>query len=398
MIREQRGFSLVELIIVMGIFMIIIMVTTQSFETIVTQASQQGKSAQTQIEGIVGLEVLRADLEQAGFGLPWLFSSALTGTAYTEVNVGTNEPVAFPSTIASAEFFNDTSPISPPRAILNGSTMFNYDTSINKGSQYLVLKSSVAGIDPVAKKWTSVAYTEAGPATTTWGQADRDLGDNDRIIVIKTTFANNLPKQQLMVKGGQFSTIFSEYSSMSTPHTPGDIFHIYGVDKPDGAALRMPFNRADYYIKRPATMPATCAPNTGILYKAVANHADGSLTPELPLLDCVADMQVVYGLDAAGNGFIGDHVDEPPAKLAQHADQAETIRSIVKEVRVYILAQEGKRDRTYNFPSSTIRVGESFGGNTRGRDFDLEAIIGADYKHYRWKVYTIVVRPKNLIQ
>lgn len=397
MIREQRGFSLVELIIVMGIFMIIMMITTRSFETIVTQASQQGKSAQTQIEGIVGLEVLRADLEQAGFGLPWLFSSPPTGSAYTEVNVGTNEPVAFPSSIVSAEFFNDTSPISPPRAILNGMTNFNLDSG-GKGSQYLVLKSTVSGVDQVAKKWTSSVYTETGRSVTTWGQADRDLAGDDRVIVIKTTFTNNLPKQQLIVKSGQYSTTFNNYSAMTFPHTPGDIFHVYGVDKPDSGALRMPFNRADYYIKRPATMPATCAPNTGILYKAVANHADGSLTPELPLLDCVADMQVVYGLDAAGNGFIGDHVDTPPDKLAQHADQAETIRSIVKEVRVYILAQEGKKDRMYNFPSSTIRVGESFGGNLRGRDFNLAALIGADYKYYRWKVYTIVVRPKNLIQ
>jgi len=398
MIREQRGFSLVELIIVMGIFMIIIMVTTKSFETIVTQAGQQGKSAQTQIEGIVGLEVLRADLEQAGFGLPWLFSSTPTSTAYTEVDVGANEPVAFPSTIVSAEFFNDTSPVSPPRAILNGSTMFNYDTSINKGSQYLVLKSTVAGIEPAAKKWTSSSYTETGRTITTWGQDDRDLADDDRVIVIKTAFTNNLPKQQLMVKSGEFSTTFDNFTTMSNPHTPGDIFHIYGVDKPAGTELRMPFNRADYYIKRPANMPATCAPNTGILYKAVASHGDGSLTPELPLLDCVADLQVTYGLDTTASGFVNDHVDTPPPTQAPYADQAETIRSIVKEVRVYILAQEGKRDRTYNFPNNTIRVGESFGGITRGRDFNLEDRIGADYKHYRWKVYTIVVRPKNLIQ
>ncbi|GFE58274.1 prepilin-type N-terminal cleavage/methylation domain-containing protein [Geobacter sp. AOG1] len=397
MIREQRGFSLVELIIVMAMFMVVIMVTTSTFETIVTQAGQQGKSAQTQIEGIVGLEVLRADLEQAGFGLPWMFSSAPANTAYTEVNVGANVPVTFPTSITSANFFNDNSPVSPPRAIVNGTTNFNLDTG-GKGSQYLVLKSTVSGVDQVAKKWTSSVYTETGRSVTTWGQADRDLAGNDRVIVIKTTFTNNLPKQQLIVKSGQFSTTFNNYSAMTFPHTPGDIFHIYGVDKPAGTALRMPFNRADYYIKRPSNISATCAPNTGILYKAVANHADGSLSPEMPLLDCVADIQVAYGLDAAGNGFIGDHGDSPPAKRPQDADQAETIRNVVKEVRVYILAQEGKRDRTYNFPSSSIRVGESFGGTLRGRDFDLAALIGADYTHYRWKVYTIVVRPKNLIQ
>ncbi len=34
--------------------------------------------------------------------------------------------------------------------------------------------------------------------------------------------------------------------------------------------------------------------DTGILYKGTVNHADGLLT-ELPLLDCVADMQVIFG-------------------------------------------------------------------------------------------------------
>lgn len=393
MIREQRGFSLVELIIVMGIFMIIIMATTKSFETIVTQAGQQGKSAQTQIEGIVGLEILRADLEQAGFGLPWLFSST---PAYTEVNVGANQPVAFYPTSVNANSFND-SPASTPRAILNGNTAFNLD-SANKGAQYLVLKSTVAGIEPAAKKWTSSSYNETGRTITTWGQADRDLTTDDRVIVIKTTFVNNLPRQQLLVKSGQFSTTFNNFTTMTIPHTPGDIFHIYGVDKPASTALRMPFNRADYYIKRPANISATCAPNTGVLYKSVASHGDGSLSPELPLLDCVADLQVAYGLDANGNGFINDHGDEPPAKRPQDVDQAETIRNVVKEVRVYILAHEGKKDLTYNYPSDKIRVGESFGGTLRGRDFDLAALIGTDYSHYRWKVYTIVVRPKNLIQ
>jgi len=277
--------------------------------------------------------------------------------------------------------------------------MFNYDTAINKGSQYLVLKSTVAGVDQTAKKWTSKSYTDAGPLpATAWGQADRDLTSDERVIVIKTTFTNNLPRQQLIVKGGQFSTTFGQFTTMTLPHTPGDIFHVYGVAPAAGTALRMPFNRADYYLKRPANISATCAPNTGILYKAVANHADGSLFPEMPLLDCVADMQVVYGLDTTASGSVNDHLDTPPATIAPYADQAETIRNVVKEVRIYILAQEGKKDLSLSFPNKIIRVGESFGGTVRGRDFNLEDRIGSGWQNYRWKVYTIVVRPKNLIQ
>lgn len=396
MIRDQRGFTLIEMIVVMGIFMVVIMISSRSFEIVLNHAGQQGKSAQSQIEGIVGLEMLRSDLEQTGFGLPWAFSEAPAGSAYTEVSVGANEPVAFLAPIASAMFFNDA-PASPPRAILNGSTSFN--NSGGTGAQYLVIKSTVIGIDPAAKKWTTKTYTEsASTPPTTWNQEDRDLKAEDRVILVQTSFMENrIASQRLMVKGGQFSTTFSKYSSMSTPHTHGDVFHIYGIDKPDGTALRMPFNRADYYIRRPANIPITCAPNTGVLYKAMASQADGSLSLEMPLLDCVADMQVVYGLDTTASGMVNGYMSTPPLQGA-YVDQAEAIRSQVKEIRVYILAQEGKRDRTYNFPSETITVGETLFGIPRGRVFNLKDLIGDDYKNYRWKVYTIVVRPKNLIQ
>jgi len=110
-----------------------------------------------------------------------------------------------------------------------------------------------------------------------------------------------------------------------------------------------------------------------------------------PLLDCVADMQVVYGLDTSGAGVVNSHTTVP---LTTAAD----IRSQLKEVRVYILAHEGRKDLFYNYPSEWIRVGEDFGGTVQGRDFNLKDRLGDDYKYFRWKVYTIVLRPKNLAQ
>jgi hypothetical protein len=67
-------------------------------------------------------------------------------------------------------------------------------------------------------------------------------------------------------------------------------------------------------------------------------------------------------------------------------------------VRVYILAQQGKKDPSYSFPDKEILVGEerySSLGHTWKQD-DLLAKFGADWIHYRWKLYTIVVQPKNL--
>jgi len=375
LIKNRRGFTLTELIIVMVIFLVIIMITAAAFKTIVNNSLQQSKSVETQIEGIVGLEVLRADLEQAGFGLPWTFSNAIV---YNEA--------AF-TNISTGNLFNDA-PGKAPRAILSGITGFN------SGSIYLVIKSTLAVANDTSKKWTTVSFDkDSVKSIRQWGAGDRDFTSTERVIVVKDSLMTTPPTRQLMASSSTvFSAQFGTYSTLTNPHQNGDTFEIYGIN-PD-TDLRMPFNRADYYVERPGTnMPTSCAANTGILYKLTVNQSNGNPSLAMPLLDCVADMQVVYGLDTSGAGFVNSHTTDP-------LTTANDIRNQLKEIRVYILAQEGRKDLSYSYPSTTVDVGESFDGGTTvmGRRFNLQTLIGSDYKYYRWKVYTIVVRPKNMIQ
>lgn len=385
--ENKQGYTLIELIIVMAIFMTVIMISSAAFERIVYQSSQQSKSVETQIEGIVGLEIMRADLQQAGFGLPWSFAA---GTAYQEAVTSTVVGVD-PST------FNDglgvSLPGNPPRAFASGNSTFN--SGADGASNYLVIKSILAAANGTSKKWTTVSYDKDNVRTRKqWGATDRDFTSNERVIIVKNSLTSTPVTRELAVPpGGGFSGTFAPYSSPAIHHS-GDTFEIYGVD-PD-TDLRMPFNRADYYISKPDNMPATCASQgVGILYKAIVNQGDGKFS-KMPLLDCVADMQVVYGLDASGNGMSYSDPNYHTSDISGY--DAAKIRDELKEIRVYILAQEGKKDRFYNYPSPTVEVGEKFGGMLKGRDFNLALHIGADYKQYRWKVYTIVIRPKNLIQ
>ncbi|MDD2580542.1 MAG: prepilin-type N-terminal cleavage/methylation domain-containing protein [Desulfuromonadaceae bacterium] len=379
--ENKQGYTLIELIIVMAIFMTVIMISSAAFERIVYQSSQQSKSVETQIEGIVGLEIMRADLQQAGFGLPWSFSS---GVAYQEASASTVAGVD-PST------FND-GPGNPPRAFVSGNSTFN--SGADGASNYLVIKSILAAANGTSKKWTTVSFDKDDVRTRKqWGAADRDFTSDDHVIIVKNSLTSTPVTRELAVSSaGVFSGTFAHYSSPATHHS-GDTFEIYGVSSTD---LRMPFNRADYYISTPPKMPATCASQgVGILYKAIVNQGDGNFS-KMPLLDCVADMQVVYGLDASGNGMSYSDPNYHTSDISGY--DAAKIRDELKEIRVYILAQEGKKDRFYSYPSQTVEVGERFGGVLKGRNFDLLAHIGADYKQYRWKVYTIVIRPKNLIQ
>jgi prepilin-type N-terminal cleavage/methylation domain-containing protein len=395
---DKRGFTLIELIIVMAIFMVVIIITAETFDTVVKKATQQSKSVETQIEGIVGLELLRADLEQAGFGLPWTFQSAPDASLYLEADVTTDKPAPFWPSGLSANSFNDAT-TNTPRAIQSSETTFNQDSD-NHGSKYLVIKSTVAATNDTAKKWTNVSFANGTKSIRTWGATDRDLAPSDKVIVVRNSLISTPPTRQLMVDSssippGKFYTTFDHYSTLTQPHQDGDSFAIYGISPL--AALRMPFNRADYYVMRPTKMPTSCAPNTGILYKATVSHSGGGFDPIIPLLDCVADMQVVYSLDAGGMGYINSHTTTLPTTPPPISD---LIRQQLREIRVYILAQEGMKDRAFTYPSQLVDVGESFDGGATfmGRRFDLQARIGAGWQNYRWKVYTIVVRPKNLIQ
>lgn len=408
----EDGFTLIELIVVMGIFLTLMLITSETFKTIANQSSQQSKSLETQIEGLVGLEVFRSDLEQIGFGLPWAFPVTIT---YNEANLdASTKPAANYWPSGSAESFNDSTG-TPPRAVLSGNTKFNYDSN-NIGASYLVIKSTATATNDTAKKWTSVALKYGGGRLVrTWNNATRDLQADDRVIVVKNNLSSTPPTRELMAPSGtSFSAKFAHYSVLtntvaSRPVREGDTFQVYGVAVPSTTypeQVRMPFNRSDYFITA-SNVPAGCAPNTGVLYKASIDQSPsttsgGGYNPIIPLLDCVADMQVVYGVGSAGSSAVSLHEDTTNfmTRINGAADKAGAVRDQLKEIRVYILAQDGKRDLLYNYPSRYVAVGESFDGGTTllGRSFDLQTLIGSGWNNYRWKVYTIVVRPKNLIQ
>jgi prepilin-type N-terminal cleavage/methylation domain-containing protein len=403
MIKREDGFSLVELMITMIVFVFFIAAASQVFTGLLTQFKQQSKIAETNIEGIVGLEILRQDIEHAGYGLPWNLNGA-----------GYNEIVSELATPWIDRDFNDGPPDNPARGTdvagaSNPPGAFRSGNSYGlNGSDVLVIKAINVARNDTCEKWTTL---KASPFTSPFNPREwtpaltppqgEDLAPTDRVIVLMpgSTDANG---RTLVVNGTNFSTTFSSVTSSPWPPTdPAETRIVYGI-KPIGSPAsdpRMPFNRADFYVRRPTTnMPQRCAPsnNMGILYKGTVNHADGLLT-ELPLLDCVADMQVDFWLDTDGDG----NINWPPSDNIS-ALTAQQIRDQVKEVRVYIVAHEGQRDVNHDFSmggtKEFLSATEVLDTNSRTINFvNLKTQIGnPDYKYYRWKLFTIVVKPNNL--
>lgn len=434
-----KGFSLIELLIVMTIFMVVLLISASAFESVMKISSGVTKSAQTQMEGIVGLEILRKDLNATGYGLPWSFQETPDPTTYLEADLGPDNPLVG----VSADDFNDAPPNSTtatpipavPRAVVLGSVPLAQDpiyagtgNNSNPGSDYLVIKSAAVAFNSAVGKWGYVNYsgnqTSNNSYISKWNTAE-DLTANDVVITHINTFSGANQAQHVLAM--QDTSTFSYKLSATdaagnflpahTNYMPsGNIVDPFGAKinnekvvayaiRSFGMAstdtIRMPFNRADYYVKRTATtMPSRCNPGTGILYKAVIINSlasNGGGRTEYPLLDCVGDMQVIFDMQDPGDANKTMTVDTLDTLTA------EDIRSRLKSIRVYLLVQEGGKDMSYSYPySDSNNVISVSDGRTPslGRTFkvaDMVSFFGPEWNRYRWKVYSVVGQPYNLM-
>jgi len=392
--RRNQGFTLLEMLVVIAIFGFVLAGTSKMLVSMLGVHQQQSKIAESNIEGIIGLELLRQDIGKAGYGLPWNGPTPTSPSILPNYNEATGNP----------NNLNDM-PTNPPRGIVSA------NNAGWNGADYLVIKAANIATNATCNKWT---YLTSGATSTTtqWSQASENLSTNERVMVFMSGYYTPPSKQSpptsnseayariLVVDAlGSFSAKYPSLVGLASKMTGTGV--VYGIDPNND--LRMPFNRADYYVKPPTTgtLPQRCAVGTGILYKAVVNQSDGNMT-EMPLLDCVADMQVVFGYDPTGTGtpllYTEDIITPSISWTATGAaaNGAQAIRDHVKEVRVYILAQEGRKDTDFIYPTNSVYVGgDTFIGNSHGRPFDLTGIT--KWQNYRWKIYTLIVTLDNLL-
>ena len=367
---RQAGFSLIEILVVIVIFSIVIVAASQSFVPLLSQSKQQSKIAATNIEGMLGLEVLRRDIAHAGYGLYWGVDVKSTPTAtptFKEVDVAAD---------ANGEALNDAPAGNAPRAIVIGA-----GRGLN-GSDRIAVKSVNAASNELSERWT---YLYSSPVLTvaTKSPETENIGLTDYVIVVRPDDASRFLHFTTVATGKALSSQYQNVTAnYEAPDTTSIIFSLGTNSTP-----KMPFNRADFYIDN-LDVPQRCAQGTGVLKKKVVDLAWNSagFLAALPLLDCVADMQVGYRYASDGGAYadITTYATDPDGWPFINAVEARKIR----EVRVYILAQEGQLDRSYTYPNSTIRVGD--------RDFNLNATI-LNWQNYRWKLYTLVIQPICLL-
>jgi len=397
MLRGSGGFTLIELMVVLVLFVIVMMISASSFNTILLNSLRLFKSEESNIEGVVGLEMLRHDLQQAGFGL------------YTE-QAGTNYAEALDSLPAG----NNDAPGNVPRPLafldnLDGTQSVDSYTPL-AGTDYISIKGTSASTSTVAQKWTFLNITSTHVRPNTWVSAAENFASTDSVVVLQKLFGNP-PKTNLVSNpsGNFYYTYNSGFSNMSS--AMNGLYSVYGIGSM--GAPRFPFNRTDYFVAPPASAaatPKTCAPGTGVLYKATLNNNQGDAQAGklnyMPVVDCVLDMQVVLGWDSDGDGVIdtwtnagGSNALGPGgaqnAALSTGMNNSLTttpnIRNNLKIVKVYLIVQDGRKDTNYVSNTPLMLYDEASLTRVSG-----VALTPAQL-NYRWKLYRLVVRPKNLL-
>jgi prepilin-type N-terminal cleavage/methylation domain-containing protein len=387
--REESGFSLIELIIYMALLGILMTMVFSSFIPVMRTGSRQWRIGETKIETGVGLELLRSDLEHAGFGLPWEFMGGVTPIPYFEP--ADAAPPGAPAALADVP--------KVPRAVISEDTSA---FSMN-AADYLTIKALNVTTSDTTQKWGLL--WRLGNAThdaTVQSLSDKTFVATEHVIVIRPRVALGEDRQLVMSGTDYFAhpttADLAPFAPPMQAYDPnGDRYLVYGLVNVKDP--RRPFNRTDYYINAPTALnplPAQCAPGTGTLEKAVLNHEDDDFLL-LPIVDCVADFQVVYYLDTDGDGGWDTRVNAS----GLNGLTAQQIREQVKSIRCYVLTHEGGVDPTYTHPTAIINVGEvDTDGVTliAGRAFDVSTLtgIGTTWANYRWKVYSLAVTPRNL--
>jgi prepilin-type N-terminal cleavage/methylation domain-containing protein len=332
---NNRGFSLVEVLIVIGIFSVLMAAVSVTFSTQVRHGSRDYRVAESEIEMGIVKNLLERDIALAGYGL----ADDYGATGFT------------PRSAAGAV-----------------------------GS--LTLTGTALGLNYRAPlHWTYA--TTAAPAFRVWGDSREDLVAAEQVILLEPN------TEQILTQGGAPSWRFQYNSSGSLVDSGGVDWAsptigtlVYGVDP--GATE--PFATVTYSLST-ANLPSNCATGTSNLERV---ESWGGSAVTIPLLACTLSLQTAFGLDTDENGAI-DLWDNNGGAVASGYSQA-TLAKRLKQLRVYLLVQNGNRDASYTYPTATVRVGDALLGTGTGADVPLNA----ELRRFRWRLVSIDVTPRNV--
>jgi len=355
---KNKGFTLIELMIAMGIIAIVLGLSAGAFKTLLRGASSEKSATETELGKITGLELIRLDLEHTGFGIN-LNESSL--------------PLEWKKVPATAAKENT-----------------------------LILRTMINNTNPKTLGWALLDVTAGNTPTVI---TDRRVQTTNNLVLLTQyrQFITNLETNLTSPK-----TDYTDYTS--PPQCRADICRDYtnqgvtGVAATRYIATAFPFdktvadgcdstnggqycNRITYKLSTLPNPLAKCAAGTQNLIRSVSvGNSSG-----VRVLECVADFDVRFDWDRNNDGDVFDSNETNQTSLP---GTTKKIINNVKNIDMYLLVQAGQRDGNYTFSGDI-----TLNGAINTLDFDPSTATidppSAEQKHYRWKVLKISAKPMS---
>ncbi|MEO5658016.1 MAG: prepilin-type N-terminal cleavage/methylation domain-containing protein [Nitrospiria bacterium] len=332
----QRGFSLIELLIAIGILSVLMAAVFTTFSTQMRLNTREYRIGESEIELGIVKKLIERDVVLAGYGL----ADNYAGTGFNPQSV---------SSTGTTLTLRGTAPALTDRA-------------------------------PVA--WT---YALTGtPTFRTWLDSREDLQANANAVLLEPNTGQILTQNGAgnwkfkFVDAGNTPRLVSDNSAWTNP-VLGTV--VYGVHP--GATE--PFAAITYQRDLATASPSSCNAGTRNLIRTEA--WTGVASTSIPLLSCVLAFQTALGLDGNEDGLI-DVWDSTGATAGGYT--AAQLKKRVKQVRVYVLIQNGNRDAAYTYPAATVRVGDA------GLGIGADIALSAEQRRFPWRLVSIDVTPRNM--
>ncbi len=338
--RKEKGLSLVELILTIFIVMFVLSGAYFTYTNLLKGFKKETISIETEMEKLVSSEILRLDIEHAGYG------------------IGINEPY-FP-----IEWHNET----------------------NVAARKLIIRSTLNNTDNTTFGWMLFKCKDVLQVLSDSMVVDNRLDKTNTALVIlndKKEIASTSTDVRLSENCPQKGVLVGFPINRDKVNKTG----VFGC-------LNQICHPVIYRLSKTKTNLADCNPDTRNL-----------LRNGVPVLDCVADFKVKYWVDNNLDGKIdtestisiaqkrspdNDYILDNPGVFTDIDGSggitSDELRKQLKLITVYLLVQEGKYDPEFTFENSTGYI-EVDG---------IKLQLPKDYKHYRWKVIKLTVKPINL--
>ncbi len=364
--KKQKGITLLELLFVMAIFSFAMAALYSSYTVLIKQGQTVFQQTETAMETTIGNSIIERDLLFAGYGLP--------------------DDYSFVPSIAVADY---------PRAA-------NAVQGVGAVPDELILMGTAIATGPRAAQGWTYAASSAPLNWQQWNDAREDVNINDIGILIEPTVRSLLPPASgstdfIFKYGGPAANLESIPNSM--PPTVQTDATFYGMYRDPVPQATLPCSTVRYYLGDVAAGPANnCAPGTRSLLRAEAHNAGTNPGSGQPIMSCVLDFQVAFGLAVNNEDGIIDSWDDGGAYARANyvgVTGPTILHRRLKQIRAYVLVQDGERDPNYTYTdpvtgNATIRVGDA--NLLVGHD----VVLTAEQQHYRWRMMSFIVTPRNI--